>query len=228
MNDLILLAFSSLWMGILTSISPCPLASNIAALSFISYRISQKTIVLISGVLYSLGRSVTYVALSFLIIKAAINIPFLSSFLEKYINKVLGLFLILVGMYLLDLLKMNLPSFVPSEKLQERADRLGLLGIFILGGLFALALCPVSAAIFFGGLIPLAIKNQSAILLPSIYGIGTGLPVLLFGFLIASGVDYVNHLYHLGRIDYYARKVTGVVFILIGIYYVLVYIWGVL
>lgn len=101
---LLLPILTALWLGILTSISPCPLATNIAAMSFVSYRVARKGNALLSGILYTLGRSIVYVAISFLIVKAMINIPMLSNFLQKYLNKILGILLILVGMYLLELL----------------------------------------------------------------------------------------------------------------------------
>ncbi len=220
----------ALWLGILTSISPCPLATNITAISFISYRIAHRRIILLSGIFYTIGRSITYSILGFLIVKAVVNIPLLSNFLQKYINKIFGPFLIIVGMYLLDLLKINLFSIAPSEKLQNKLENAGIAGSFLLGALFALAFCPISAALFFGGLIPLAIKTElEGILLPFFYGIGTGLPVLIFAFLIAISTQYIDKVFHkITKIEVYAKGVTGVIFILAGIYYILAYIFEVI
>ena len=222
------LLVSALWLGILTSISPCPLASNIAAVSFISQRITQKNTVLLSGILYTIGRSLTYIVLGMLIVKALVDIPVLSDFLQRYVNKILGLVLILVGMVLLDLIRipLNIPSV--SENFAKRLADKGTLGSLPLGILFALAFCPVSAALFFGGLIPIAVKAESGIGLPLIYGIGTGLPVLLFAFLVAAGAGYMNNLYYrVTRIEFYTKKATGIIFILVGIYYALEYIFGI-
>jgi cytochrome c-type biogenesis protein len=219
---------SALWLGILTSISPCPLATNIAAVSFISQRITQKNTVLLSGILYTIGRSLTYIVLGLLIVKALVDIPILSDFLQRYVNKILGIVLVLVGMVLLDLLRipLNMPS-VSENFVKKLADR-GILGSLPLGILFALAFCPVSAALFFGGLIPIAVKAESAIGLPLIYGIGTGLPVLLFAFLVAAGAGYMDNLYcRITKIEFYSKKITGIIFILVGIYYALVYIFGI-
>jgi cytochrome c-type biogenesis protein len=222
------LLVSALWLGILTSISPCPLATNIAAVSFISQRITQKNTVLLSGILYTIGRSLTYIVLGLLIVKALVDIPLLSDFLQRYVNKILGIVLILVGMVLLDLLRipMNMPSV--SEHFAKKLADKGTLGSLPLGILFALAFCPVSAALFFGGLIPIAVKTESGIGLPLIYGIGTGLPVLLFAFLVAAGAGYMNNLYYrITKIESYTKKATGIIFILVGIYYALVYIFGI-
>jgi cytochrome c biogenesis protein CcdA len=225
---LFLPVFTALWLGILTSISPCPLATNIAAMSFVSYRVARKGNALLSGILYTLGRSIVYVAISFLVVKAMVNIPILSNFLQKYLNKILGILLILVGMYLLELVKFNLPSLSPSEKMQKKLDNAGVAGAFVLGGVFALAFCPVSAALFFGSLIPLAIKSKSSIVLPLFYGIGTAVPVLIFAVLVAIGSTYLNKIYQkVTKIEFWTKRVTGVIFILAGIYYVLVYIFGV-
>lgn len=226
--ELIFLA-SAVWLGILTSVSPCPLASNIAAVSYISQRITQRNTVFLSGILYTLGRSLTYIVLGVLIVKTLVDVPILSDFLQRYVNKILGVVLILVGMILLDLLRIPLPIPSVSESVAKKLAEKGTLGSLPLGILFALAFCPVSAALFFGGLIPIAVKAQSGIWLPMIYGIGTGLPVLLFAFLVAAGTGYINNLYHrITRIEVYTKKVTGIIFILVGIYYALAYIFEII
>lgn len=217
---------TAVWLGILTSVSPCPLASNIAAVSFISRRITQRNTVLLSGIVYTLGRSLTYSILGVLIVKTLIDVPILSDFLQRYVNKILGIVLILVGMILLDLLRVSLPMPSVSENVAKKLAEKGISGPLFLGVFFALAFCPVSAALFFGGLIPIAVKAQSGIGLPLIYGIGTGLPVLLFAFLVAAGAGYINNLYYrITRIEFYTKKVTGIIFILVGIYYALAYIF---
>ena len=226
--ELFLLA-SAFWLGILTSVSPCPLASNIAAVSFISRRITQRNTVFLSGILYTLGRSLTYIVLGVLIVKTLVDVPILSDFLQRYVNKILGIVLIIVGMVLLDLLRIPLSIPSVSENLVKKLADKGAIGSLPLGILFALAFCPVSAALFFGGLIPLAVKAKSGIGLPLIYGIGTGLPVLLFAFLVAAGTEYINNLYYrITRIEFYTKKLTGIIFILVGIYYSLAYVFEIL
>ena len=223
--ELLLLA-SAVWLGILTSVSPCPLATNIAAVSFISRRITQRNTVFLSGILYTLGRSLTYIVLGVLIVKTLVDVPILSDFLQRYVNKILGIVLILVGMVLLDL--MRIPISIPSvsENFAKKLAEKGTFASLPLGILFALAFCPVSAALFFGGLIPIAVKAQSGIGFPLIYGIGTGLPVLLFAILVSTGTELVNRVYHgIARLEFYSKIVTGIVFIVVGIYYVLSYIF---
>ena len=217
---------SAIWLGILTSVSPCPLATNIAAVSFISHRFTQRNIVFLSGIFYTLGRSLTYIILGILIVKTLVDVPIMSDFLQRYANKVLGIILILVGMVMLDLLKIPLSFPSVSEDTAKKLIEKGQVGSLLLGILFALAFCPVSAALFFGGLIPIAIKAQSGIWLPLIYGIGTGLPVLLFAFLVAAGTGYINNLYYrITRIEFYTKKVTGIIFIVVGIYYTFAYVF---
>jgi len=180
----------------------------------------------LSGVLYTVGRSITYIVIGFLIVEALVNIPVLSDFLQRYINKILGIVLIIVGMVLLDLLKIKLPSLSVTEKTAEKVLTGGFLGSLFLGMLFALAFCPVSAALFFGGLIPIAIKAKSGFTLPLIYGIGTGLPVLLFAVLVSAGIGYISSVYsRVTQLEFYTKRVTGVILILVGIYYVLSYIF---
>jgi cytochrome c-type biogenesis protein len=221
-----LLASSAIWLGILTSVSPCPLATNIAAVSFISRRLTQRKVVFLSGILYTLGRSLTYTVIGVLIVKTLVDVPVLSDFLQRYVNKILGIVLILVGMVLLDLLRIPLSLPSVSENVAKKLIERGAFGSLLLGILFALAFCPVSAALFFGGLIPIAVTAKSGIVLPLIYGIGTGLPVLLFAILVSTGTELVTRVYHgIAQLEFYSKIVTGIVFIVVGIYYVLSYIY---
>jgi cytochrome c biogenesis protein CcdA len=212
---------SALWLGILTSISPCPLAANIAALSYLSKKVTHIKAVLWSGLAYTSGRICAYAALGFIIINSLLSAPVISQFLQKYMNKLLGPILILAGLVLLGALKINLPGFAMSPKKQDDLARAGIKGSFALGFVFALAFCPVSAALFFGSLIPLALQHKFGTVLPFIYGLGTGLPVLFFAISIAFGAGSFSKWFHrCGRIEYYTKKATGGIFILVGIYYI--------
>jgi cytochrome c-type biogenesis protein len=225
--DLFFIEFiSALWLGILTSISPCPLATNIAAVSFLSKKIVNSKEVFISGFAYTIGRMLSYALLGWIIISSLLSVPALANLLQKYMNKAFGLILIIVGLVLLDVLKINIPRLTFSKKLQDKLAESGIGGAFVLGLIFALVFCPVSAALFFGSLIPLAINSKSGIILPSIYGIGTGLPVLVFAVAIALGVKSLSHWLHkITKLEYYTRKITGALFIIVGVYYTGIYIF---
>ena len=222
----ILIAFgSALWLGILTSISPCPLASNVAAISFLSKKIAHPALVFISGLAYTLGRMVSYVVLGWIVINSLLSIPQVAQFLQKYMGRALGPLLILTGLILLEIITIRLPGLALSQKHHNKLAESGAGGAFLLGFIFALAFCPISAALFFGSLIPLAVSSKSGIVLPFIYGIGTGLPVLVFAVAIALGVTSLSHWFHrITRLEYYTRKITGVVFIIVGLYYTAIYI----
>jgi cytochrome c biogenesis protein CcdA len=228
-TGLLLGALSALWLGILTSVSPCPLATNIAAISFISRRISRTRIVFLTGLLYTLGRIFAYVVLAVLLVTSLLSVPQLSYFLQKYANKLLGPILILVGMILVELIRFNLPGFGVSDKMQKRVEACGIWGAALLGILFALSFCPISAALFFGSLIPLAVKYRSGVTLPALYGLGTGLPVFLFALILAFASKSTASAFNkLKQFELWVRRATGVIFIVIGIYYCLAYIFGVL
>jgi len=215
----------ALWLGILTSISPCPLASNVAAISFLSKKIAHPALVFISGLAYTLGRMVSYAVLGWIIINSLLSVPQVAQFLQKYMGRALGPLLILTGLILLEIITIRLPGLSLSQKHHNKLAESGAPGAFFLGFIFALAFCPVSAALYFGSLIPLAISNKSGVVLPFIYGIGTGLPVLVFAVAIALGVTSLSHWFHrVTKLEYYTRKTTGVVFILIGLYYIGVYV----
>lgn len=217
-----LIAFTSaLWLGILTSISPCPLATNVAAVSFLSKRIEHTKAVLWSGMAYIFGRMVSYAVLGFIIIYSLSSVPVVANFLQKYMNKALGPILVVVGLFLLNLFKFNTPGFSLSREKQNSLVGLGIKGSFTLGAIFALAFCPLSAALFFGALIPLSLQSRCGTILPFFYGLGTGLPVLFFAVCIAVGMQSFARWFHkFTRLEYYARKVTGMIFILVGLYYI--------
>jgi len=226
MIELLLTLGTALWLGILTSISPCPLTTNIAAISFIGRGLGSSRKVFASGLLYTAGRVITYVLLGSAVVTSVLSIPDLSMFLQQYMNKLLGPILILVGMFLLELITLKSRGWGVASSLQRRAESTGVCGALLLGIIFSLSFCPVSAALFFGSLIPLAVKAESGLALPAIYGIGTGFPVFVFAIAIAFSAKSLGKLFNrLTQIEFWARRITGVVFILAGMYYCLRFIF---
>lgn len=212
---------SAIWLGTLTSISPCPLATNILAITFISKKLTNPFAVLTSGFLYAAGRMAAYTALGFIILYSISSVASVSMFVQNYMNKILGPLLIIAGMFLLEMI-----SFVPkgsfASRISSKIDVSKPWSSFVLGFIFALSFCPVSAALFFGSLVPIALKARSAVLLPSIYGFGTALPVLAVSVPIVLGMKRTGEL--LSRIDLFerwARRITGIAFIVVGIYFIL-------
>jgi len=216
---------SALWFGILTSISPCPIATNIAAVSFLSKKIDHPRMVFWSGLAYTLGRMSAYVVLGVIIISSLAGVPSVANFLQKYMNRILGPLLIVVGLFLLGILRLNFTGFSLSGEKQNRLAGSGVLGSFALGVVFALSFCPISAALFFGSLIPLALNNKLGIIFPFIYGVGTGLPVLIFAVGISFGIHSMAHWFNkVAKFEIYMRRATGAIFILVGIYYIWAYL----
>ena len=227
MTTLLAAGVSALWLGILTSISPCPLASNVAAVSYVARNVGSSRRVLMAGLTYSLGRALTYVLVGALVVASVLSIPSVSFFLQQRMNQVLGPLLVLIGVGLLGWLPLRWPAQGWDEALQRRAAGAGALGPGLLGMLFALSFCPVSAWLFFGGLIPLAASVHSRVIVPAIYGLGTGLPVMLFAVLLAAGVQWIGRAFHvLTQVERVARPATGVVFILAGAYLALTHLFG--
>jgi cytochrome c-type biogenesis protein len=219
---------SALWLGILTSISPCPLASNIAAISFIGRQVGKKRSVLLSGLLYTLGRTLTYVGLAVVVLAGMLASGDVARFLQRYLNQILGPVLILVGMVLLGVLGESISFNLAGEGVQQRAAKGGVWWAGALGVLFALSFCPVSAGLFFGGLLSLSAKAESRVLLPTLFGIGTAVPVIFFAFLMAFGSEYVGRAFNkLSAIEKWVRTITGTVFIVAGFYYCLRYVYGI-
>ena len=228
---------SAFWLGLLTSISPCPLATNIAAISFLGRSVGNTRKVLLSGLLYTLGRTIVYVGLGVLILlvlqaasgggdpnSAASGV---SRFLQKYMAVIIGPLLILVGMLLLGMLEFTGSLSFGGQGLQDRLAKGGAFWSLPLGILFALSFCPVSASLFFGGLIGLSSQHSSPVLLPTLFGVGTAVPVIAFAFLIAFAGQYVGRAFNvLTKFERWFRLITGTVFVLAGLFYCLTHIYG--
>ncbi len=225
MIQIVITVVSALWLGILTSISPCPLATNIAAVSFLSKKVNHPRLVLRSSIAYTVGRMLTYALVGAVIITSLANVPVTANFLQKYMNKIIGPALLIVGLFLLDIIKIKIPNFSISQDKQTVLAESGVKGSFVLGAIFALSFCPIAAALFFGSLIPLALNSNYGIALPFFYGIGTGIPVVIFAISIAAGVKSVSRWFQKARtFELYTRKITGIIFILVGIYFSWYYI----
>jgi threonine/homoserine/homoserine lactone efflux protein len=169
----------------------------------------------------------TYLAISMILVGSLLSAPVVSQLLQKYMNKLLGPILILVGMFLLEMLELRLRGCGLGDKTRARVESWGIGGAGLLGILFALSFCPVSAALFFGSLIPLSVNYGSSVFLPGLYGIGTGLPVFVFAVFIALGAGAVGKAFdRITQFEKWARRVTGVVFILVGVYFSLIHIFG--
>ncbi len=209
---------TSLWLGILTSLSPCPLTTNITAISYIGQKVGKPYYVLLSGIFYTLGRTVLYTILGIVLSFSFSSIPFVSQFLQSNMPYVLAPALILVGLMILDIVKVKFPKLGLKNDSQKSREKQGLVASFLLGVFFALALCPVSAALFLGNLIQTKGNVPSLVL----YGVGTGLPVLALAFILAFSIKNIVKIHSkIVFFEKWARKITGWVFVLGGIYYLI-------
>ena len=218
---MIIAIVTALWLGMLTAISPCPLATNIAAISFISKNIECPYKTVLAGLLYVLGRILTYVVLGFVVVGGLLAVPSIANFLQHSINKFIGPILIIVGLILLNVIKLNFSFGVNHDRFQKFAETSNFLGAFLLGVIFALSFCPVSAALFFGSLTSLAVENNSRLMIPAMYGVGTGLPVVIFAIVIAFSVHKLSEIYHnVVKFETWFRRITGAIFVIAGIYFI--------
>ena len=206
-------------LGVLTSISPCPLATNITAVAFISKDIKTPRHIILSGLFYTLGRSISYTLLAMLVYFGLSSFE-ISRIFQGWGDKALGPVLIIIGLIMLDVIKINLGNSVKTEKIKLWLSGKGYLGSLALGMLFALAFCPYSGVLFFGVLIPLILKSASGLLLPSIFALGTGLPVIIFSFLIAYSMKTVSKAFRsVQKAEKWLRYSVATIFILAGLYY---------
>ena len=214
---------AAFFIGLMTAISPCPLATNITAIAYVSKRIENSKHTLLVGLLYTLGRMFTYVVIASLIVWVGVNTQVISLFLQKYGDKILGPLLIIIGVVMLDMIKINfIQKNDKLSALKEKLAKKGFLGAFLLGVIFALAFCPFSAVLFFGMLIPLAIKAGDGFIIPSVFAFATGLPVIIFSFILVKSVNKLGSIMKkVQTFELWTRKIIAVTFILIGIYYIM-------
>ena len=210
-------------LGLMTAISPCPLATNISAIGFISRYIDNRRRVFMNGLVYTLGRAISYTGLA-LIIFFGVSKMHISMMFQGWGEKLLGPALILIGLFMLDVIKIKFPGFSGlTDKIGEKSKG-SYWSTLLLGMVFALAFCPYSGVIYFVMLIPMTVASASGLYLPVLFAIATGIPVILFAWLLAYAVGNVGKLYNqIKTFERWFRRVVSVVFILVGIYYVVVF-----
>lgn len=212
-----LLAVSAFWLGILSSLSLCTIATNTAAFSFLVQSFTDWKRLLRASISYTLGRILVYTLLGSVLTLGLLTIPGLSSILLRDFNRFLGPLLVIVGVLVLDWVPLSQRLTISLKP--ERFFRPDFLHSFLMGTIFALAFCPVAAALFFGALVPLSIENRSPFLFPALYGLGTGLPIVGLVFSLRLGtLVFNNRLFVLSRWEAFLRGITGGVFVLVGLY----------
>ncbi len=206
-------------IGLMTAISPCPLATNISAIGFLSRNITNKKLILWQSLLYTLGRSISYVGIAGIFL-LGVEQAKVQSILSTYGERILGPLLVIIGVFMLDLIKLNIPGFSGlSAKAEEKSKSGSMLSVLFLGIVFALAFCPYSGILYFLMLIPLTLSSPEGLLLPLSFSIATALPVIIFAFLIAFTVSAAGRLYNNIKIfEFWFRRIVSVIFIIAGIY----------
>lgn len=207
-------------IGVLTSISPCPLVTNITAIAYISKDIKTPKNTLLNGLSYTLGRGISYTILAILMYFGLSSFQ-VSSVFQGWGDKVLGPILIVVGLIMFDVIKLNLKTQNGQvEKLKVWLSTKGYVGALLLGMLFALAFCPYSGVLFFGVLTPLILSSSEGILLAPLFSLGTGLPVIIFSFIIAFSIQKMSQAFAVvSKVEKISRIVVASTFILVGLYY---------
>lgn len=210
-------------LGLMTAISPCPLATNISAIGFISRDLKDRKRVFMNGLVYTLGRAISYTGLALIIFFGASKMN-ISMLFQGWGEKLLGPIMILVGLFMLDIIKLKFPAFSGlTDKIGEKSKG-NYWSTLLLGMVFALAFCPYSGVLYFAMLIPMTVASASGLYLPLLFAIATALPVIIFAWLLAFAVGNVGKLYNqIKTFELWFRRVVSVIFIVVGIYYVLIF-----
>lgn len=215
---------SALILGIMTAISPCPLATNITAIGFISKDIENRKRIFLNGLWYTLGRAITYSALAFILYLGA-NTFHIAKFFQTNGEKFLGPLLVIIGFFMLDIIKINFPGFNNIlSHFEKKEKKNSYWSALFLGIIFALAFCPYSGALYFGMLIPMTISSSSGLVLPVVFAIATGLPVIIIAYLLAFSISSLGSFYNkIKTFEKWFRRVVAVAFIIVGFYYVVMF-----
>jgi len=215
---------SAFLLGLMTAISPCPLATNITATAYISKNLGDKKKIFISGLVYTLGRAISYTTLGVILYFGASKFD-VSSFFHSYGERLLGPVLIIIGIFMLDIISFNFPGVGGlTEKLNGEKIKGSYWGALLLGLIFALAFCPYSGILYFGMLIPISISQPDGLFLPFVYAIATGLPVIIIAYLLAFTLSGVGGFYNkVKTFEFWFRKVAAIIFILAGLYFTYIF-----
>jgi cytochrome c biogenesis protein CcdA len=215
---------AAFFIGLLMAFSPCPLATNITAIAYVSKKIDDSRHTLLVGILYALGRMVAYVGLTSLIVYVGLNVQAISFFLQEYGEKLIGPFLVLMGILMLEIVDVPLPGKHDwLQKIEVYLGERGYIGGFLLGVVFALAFCPFSAVLFFGMLIPLALKTGDAIFVPAVFALATALPVIIVSLVLVYGVNQVSGIMStVQKMEKWVKWAVAAIFIIVGIYYIII------
>lgn len=215
-------AMTAFLLGLLTAISPCPLATNIAAIGYISKDIENRRRIFRNGVLYILGRVIAYTVLGIILIsilKEGASVFGIQKSIGKWGELLIGPLLLLIGLFMLFGHKLKLPQFGFDGNGEGLAHKGGW-GALLLGILFAMAFCPTSGVFYFGMLIPMSVTASAGWLLPVLFAVATALPVLAVAWILAFSVEKVGEFYgKLRTIQKWLNIIVGVIFIVVGIYY---------
>lgn len=210
---------SAFILGLMTAISPCPLATNITAIGFISKDLEDRKRVFISGIVYTLGRAITYTAIGLLFFFFADQLGFFENAILIWGEKIVGPLLIVIGLFMIGLFSFSIPGLGKFTEKMEQKGKSGYSGALLLGVVFALAFCPYSGVLYFGGLIPLTISSPQGLYLPIVFAIATGIPVIIFAWFLAFSIGKVGLMYSkIKTFEKWFRKVIAILFIATGIY----------
>lgn len=214
---------SAFILGLMTALSPCPLATNITAIGFISKEIESRKKVFINGLIYTLGRAITYTGIGVIFFFGASKFK-VAGFLQQWGEKILGPLLLIIGILMLDIIRLNIPLLGKFSERMGQKSATGFWSVLLLGIVFALAFCPYSGVLYFGMLIPITISSASGLYLPLIFAIATGIPVIIFAWIIAFSVQKVGSVYNRIKVfEKWFRRVVAVIFIGVGIYYIWIF-----
>jgi len=211
---------SAMVLGLMTAISPCPLATNITAVGYISKDIENRNRVFLNGLLYTLGRAITYTAIALVIYLGVDQFKF-SGFFQRYGEKFLGPLFIIIGLFMLDIIKIKFPGMGGLTSKMQKKTKWGYFDAVLLGLVFALAFCPYSGVLYFGMLVPMTVASASGLYLPVVFAIATGIPVIIFAWILAYTVSGIGGVYNkVKTFELWFRRIIALLFIAVGIYYI--------
>jgi len=220
---------SALLFGLMGALAPCQISTNVAALAFLSRDVSDPRRIWGQTAAFIAGKVTVYLLVGGAVVILSLQLNQVNDAVVPVVviaRRALGPLLIVVGLFMLGLLKLPLSLGERFSAWLEGkvGQRQGVIPAYLLGVAFSFTFCPTLFWLFFGLTIPLAIASPGGVLFPGVFALGTALPVLGLAAVIASGsVNVGQFVKRFKAANIWIQRAVGVIFVVIGLHEIILY-----
>lgn len=216
---------SAFLLGLVGAMVPCQFTGNLSAITIYGNNSLQKGIAWKEIIYFVMGKIIAFTGLGLVIWLLGTEVKSTLTIFFPWIRKAFGPMLILIGLYMLGSIKIR--KIFKIGNIPDRLIKKRKTGAFFLGVSFSLGFCPTMFVLFFITLMPMSLTVPYGPVLPSVFAIGTSLPLLIAIFILwyfkLSGKFLKKKSRKLGII---VQRVAGAFILIIGILDTFTY-WGI-